>query len=87
MTKLLHFGMSLEEIVRRSTSAPAKIMGYEGTLGTLKPGANADVAIFELRDGNFEMRDSDGNVVTAKRRLIAQTTIKDGRVWYERPAD
>lgn len=87
MTKLLHFGMSLEEIVRRSTSAPAKIMGYEGTLGTLKPGANADVAIFELRDGNFEMRDSDGNVVTAKRRLIARTTIKDGRVWYERPAD
>jgi predicted amidohydrolase len=25
--------------------------------------------------------------VTAKRRLIAQMTIKDGRVWYERPAE
>jgi len=87
MTKLLHFGMSLEEIVRRSTAAPARIMGYEGTVGTLKPGANADVAVFELRDGNFEMRDSDGNVVTAKRRLVAQTTIKDGRVWYQRTND
>ncbi|HSV79999.1 MAG TPA: amidohydrolase/deacetylase family metallohydrolase [Ramlibacter sp.] len=87
MTKLLHFGMSLEEVVRRSTAEPARIMGYEGTVGTLKPGANADVSIFELRDGNFEMRDSDGNVVTARRRLIAQTTIKDGRVWYQRPAD
>jgi hypothetical protein len=25
--------------------------------------------------------------VTAKRRLLCQTTIKDGRVWYERPAE
>jgi dihydroorotase len=86
MTKLLHFGMPLDEIVRRSTAAPARIMGYEGIVGTLKPGANADVSIFELRDGDFEMRDSDGNVVTAKRRLLAQTTIKDGQVWYQRPA-
>ena len=59
MTKLLHFGMSLEEIVRRSTAAPAKIMGYEGTVGTLKPGANADISVFELRDGKFELTDSD----------------------------
>src|SRR5258708_26612432 len=30
MSKLLHFGMSLEEVLRRSTSAPAKVMGYQG---------------------------------------------------------
>ena len=30
---------------------------------------------------------TDGSTVTAKRRLIAQMTIKDGRVWYERPAE
>src|SRR6201990_2589221 len=84
MTKLLHFGMSLEDIVRRTTAAPARIMGYEGTVGTLKPGANADVAVFGLRDGSFELKDSDGEVVTAKRRLLCQTTIKDGRNWYER---
>jgi ribosomal 50S subunit-recycling heat shock protein len=33
------------------------------------------------------LRDSDGNTVTAKRRLLAQVTIKDGRVWYERPGE
>jgi len=86
MTKLLHFGMSLEDVVTRATAAPAKIMGYEGTVGTLRPGANADVSVFELRDGAFELRDSDGNTVTAKRRLLAQLTLKDGRVWYERAA-
>ena len=87
MTKLLHFGMPLEDIVRRATANPAKLMGYEGTVGTLKPGANADVSVFELRDGNHELRDSDGNTVTAKRRLLAQLTVKDGRLWYERPAE
>ena len=79
--------MSLDDVVMRSTAAPAKILGYEGTVGTLSPGANADIAVFELRDGNFPLRDSDGNTITAKRRLITQLTIKDGRVWYERPPE
>ena len=87
MTKLLHFGMPLDEIVRRATAVPARIMGYAGTVGTLKPGANADVSVFELRDGSFELRDTDGDTITAKRRLLAQMTVKDGRVWYERPAE
>jgi dihydroorotase len=87
MSKLLHFGMSLDELVRRATAVPAKILGYEGTIGTLRPGANADVALLERRNGNFAMTDSDGNTVTARERLIARTTIKDGRVWYERPGE
>jgi dihydroorotase len=87
MSKLLHFGMSLDDIVARATAAPAKILGYDGTVGTLKPGANADIAVLELRDGNFELKDSEGSTITAKRRLIAQITLRDGRVCYERPAD
>ncbi len=87
MSKLLHFGMPLAEIVRRATANPARLMGYEGTVGTLRPGANADVSLFELRDGNHELRDSDGNTIIAKRRLLAQMTIKDGRVWYERSGE
>jgi dihydroorotase len=87
MSKLLHFGMSLDDLVARATAAPAKILGYKGTVGTLKPGANADIAVLELRDGNFELKDSEGTTVTAKRRLIAQLTLRDGRVCYERPAE
>ncbi|MFL5255974.1 MAG: amidohydrolase family protein, partial [Rhodopila sp.] len=87
MTKLLHFGLPLAECVRRATTVPARLMGYEGTVGTLKPGANADVSVFELRDGNFELIDAERDKIIAKRRLIAQRTLKDGRVWYERPAE
>jgi dihydroorotase len=86
MTKLLHFGMPLEEVVRRATAVPAKIMGYEGTVGTLKPGANTDVSVFELRDEDIELRDSDGDTVTARRRFLPQLTLKDGRLWYQRSA-
>jgi dihydroorotase len=87
MSKLLHFGMSLDDLVTRATAAPAKIMGYEGTVGTLRPGANADIALLERRNGNFPMTDSDGKTVTAKERLVARMTLKDGRITYERPAE
>jgi len=84
MSKLLHFGMGLDDVVLRATATPAKILGLEGIAGTLRPGANADLAILELRDEACEFRDSDGNTVTGKRRLITHLTLKDGRVVYER---
>ena len=84
MSKLLHFGMSIDDIVERATAAPARILGYDGTVGTLRPGANADLALIERRNGNVDLTDSDGNTITAKERLITRMTVKDGRVWYER---
>jgi len=38
-------------------------------------------------NGNFQMTDSEGITVTAKERLVARVTLKDGRITYERPAD
>jgi hypothetical protein len=40
-----------------------------------------------MRHGNFELKDGDGSTITVKRRLLAQMTLRDGRVCYERPAD
>ena len=82
MTKLMHFGVPSRGRARATVLRPDP--GFEGAVGTLRPGAKADVAILELRDGNFEFRDTDGNTVTGKRRLINDLTIKDGRVLYER---
>ena len=94
-----HHGMRLHYQIMdldRSTSsvkelptllAAARIMGYAGSVGTLRPGANADVSVFELRDGHFDLRDAEGVVVTAKRRLLPTLTLKDGRIFHERPAE
>ena len=87
MSKLMHFGVTLDDVVLRATATPTKILGLEGMVGTLRPGTSADVAILELRDGNFEFRDTDGNTVAGKRRLVTHLTLKDGRVLYERPAE
>ena len=40
-----------------------------------------------LRDGNFDLTDSEGSTITAKRRLLAQMTLRDGRVCHERPTE
>jgi dihydroorotase len=87
MSKLMHFGVTIDDVVLRATARPAKIAGLEGVVGSLRPGTNADVAILEMRDGNFEFRDTDGNAVAGARRLITHLTLKDGRVCYERPAE
>jgi hypothetical protein len=42
--------------------------------------ANADIAVLELRDGNFELTDSEGSTVPAKRRLLAQMTLRRPRL-------
>ena len=55
----------LEEVVLRTTAMPAKILGLEGMVGTLGPGASADIAILELGDGDYEFHDTDGNTVRA----------------------
>ncbi len=87
MSKLLHFGVALDEVVLRATATPARIAGLDGVVGSLRPGANADLVILELRDGDFEFRDTDGNTANGRQRLITHLTLKDGRVCYERPAE
>src|SRR5882724_4637019 len=87
MSKLMHFGMTIDDVVLRATARPAKIAGLEGVVGSPRPGINADVAILEMRDGNFEFCDTDCNTVDGKRRLITDLTLKDGHVCYERPAE
>src|SRR5436853_6205036 len=42
MSKFLALGLVLDEVVRMTTEAPAKVIGAAGRLGPLTPGAAAD---------------------------------------------
>ena len=57
MTKMLYLGLSLEEVVRRSTETPARALGLHDRLGTLKVGAEGDAAVVRLEEGRFELVD------------------------------
>ena len=81
MTKFMHLGMTLDDVVRLSTEAPARAMGLSGSLGTLKVGATADVTIVSLNEGRFTLTDSTGVSVEANSFLTHVQTIRDGRIY------
>lgn len=84
MSRFLALGMPLNDVVRCCTETPARLMGLTGQIGTLRPGALADVAIMELRPRAFEFQDSYGNRLPASRMLLPRMTLKAGRtVWRD----
>jgi dihydroorotase len=83
LSKFLHLGMTLEQVVERATANPARTFGFPRGLGTLREGSMADVAVFALNEGRFEYTDSLGAKRTGNRRLVPVATVKSGRVYGE----
>jgi dihydroorotase len=79
MSKFLHMGMPLEDVILKSTWAPAKAIGRDHQLGTLRPGAAADIFVFELEEGSFPLEDTHLRTESASRRIKPFLTIKEGR--------
>jgi dihydroorotase len=82
MAKFLNLGMPLPEVIRAATATPAAALGRAGRLGTLAPGAVADVAVFRLERGSFAFEDSHGDTMTGAQRLVPQLTLRAGEVWW-----
>ncbi|MHB1134180.1 MAG: amidohydrolase/deacetylase family metallohydrolase [Chloroflexota bacterium] len=74
----LALGLSLQQVVERATSLPAKVLGLGEVTGSLRPGLAADLAVFALEEGQFEFADSTGATVTGKQRLAPKLVFKDG---------
>jgi dihydroorotase len=80
MTKLMALGLPLEKVVELTTVAPARAIGKQEEMGSLKAGRAADVAVFDLVDGNFSLVDSQGDVRKTTRKLSPVLTLRDGRI-------
>ncbi len=85
MTKLLHLGMPLYEVIRATTATPADLIGLAGEVGTLRPGAVADIAVLEVESGSFELFDIYGETRTTNQRLRASHAIRAGREMAHKP--
>jgi dihydroorotase len=79
MSKFLHLGLPLDEVVAMTTGAPARAIGRGGELGTLRPGAAADVTLMELREGPVTFEDTVGARVNGARRLVPSGAVRAGR--------
>ncbi len=82
MSKFLSLGMSLRDVILRTTWNPAKIMQRED-IGHLSVGAEADVAVFNLREGSFGFLDARGQRRPGTQKLEAELTLRAGRVVWD----
>jgi dihydroorotase len=80
MSKLMALGASLDEVVLLVTSNPARYLKLDGEIGTLQPGACADVAVLELVEGDFALHDNEGQAIQAKQRLEPWLTVRAGKI-------
>ena len=82
MSKFLNMGMSLVEVIKASTWKPAQVINRP-LLGNLSEGSEADIAIFNVRKGNFGFYDKTGYKVKGTEKLECEVTIKGGKVLYD----
>jgi predicted amidohydrolase len=84
MSKLMLLGMSLEDVLARSTVNPAKAIGRYPEVGTLGVGRVADIAMLEQKSGVFVFKDSWPAKRLGTRRLESVMTIRAGKIVYAR---
>jgi dihydroorotase len=82
MSKMLNLGMPLQEVIKKSTWAPAQVI-KRPELGHLDVGAAADVAVFRLREGAFGFLDVSNARFSGTRKLECELTVRDGRVVWD----
>lgn len=82
MSKVLNMGVSLPDVIRKSTINPAREIGHP-ELGHLSVGACADVAVFDLRRGQFGFVDCGHAKLSGDRKLECLMTIRDGEIVYD----
>jgi predicted amidohydrolase len=80
MTRLLGLGMSLEDIVTRTTYHPAQLIHEENEIGTLAVGSRADITILDYEQGPWTLSDGQAETLTVDQRLIPAWVIRDGEL-------
>ncbi len=78
MTSMLALGVPLEKVMPMVTSHPAQMLGLAGEIGTMMPGATADVTVLDDARGRWVLRDNEGNEVVAQRLLTPAFCLRHG---------
>jgi dihydroorotase len=82
MSKFLNMGMPLPDVIRSNTSRAAEVI-KRPDLGHLSVGAEADVAVLNVRRGAFGFVDSGGGKLSGDRKLECELTVKGGQVVWD----
>jgi dihydroorotase len=80
MSKFLHIGMSLNDVVRRVTCDAARAMRLDGVAGSLALGRAADVTLLQEISGQFRFDDTHQSYRIAPRTLVPRWVVLAGEV-------
>lgn len=81
VSKFMALGLSIDKALEMATVNPARMFNYGVELGTLRPGNEADIAIFELREGSFDFFDSQKQKRVGRHMLVSSAAIRHGQVY------
>ena len=82
MSKFLAMGMSLQDVILRSTWNPANAI-KRPDLGNLSVGSDADVTVFNVLKGDFGFLDIRKTKLKGTQKLQAELTIRAGKIVWD----
>lgn len=80
MTKFLHLGYSLKEVIRAVTEIPAKIIN-KPELGTLSKGTVADLTFFTVKESPLTLVDSLGKKEQSSLQIKPHSVVIGGKYY------
>ena len=82
MSKFLNMGMSMPDVILRSTWNPAREI-KRTELGNLSVGSVADLAVLNLHQGEFGFIDVDGGKMMGTQKLECELTVREGQIVWD----
>jgi dihydroorotase len=82
MSKFLALGMSVDDVIARSTWNPAREIKQE-QLGNLSVGSPADIAVLRVEKGDYGFLDQHGARLKGTQRFACEMTLRDGKVIWD----
>jgi len=79
MSAMLRVGMTLPQVIERVTRNPAKAISLTDRAGSLKPGMPADITVFRVNSGDYEIMDCYAQSRRADRQIEPLITFKNGK--------
>jgi dihydroorotase len=82
LSKFLLLGLDMRQVVERATVNSARVFDFGAEIGTLRPGAEADVSVLEVREGEFVFTDSYGKTRNGRQKIEPVVTIRAGKAYH-----
>jgi dihydroorotase len=84
MSKFMHLGLPLEDVLARTPTTPASLLGVADRLGAVREGFLADLVVLKLHEVAREFEDSMQQKIVGSRWLEPLAVVRGGRVYTSR---